>query len=60
MVSARILIVDDVLSSHILSEIQQVTDRIGIIHDGHLVAEHDTAGHPAQELEDYFLSRKPE
>lgn len=43
------------LSSHILSEIQQVTDRIGIIHNGRLVAEHDTAGHPAQELEDYFL-----
>ncbi|HBE06374.1 MAG TPA: ABC transporter ATP-binding protein [Firmicutes bacterium] len=43
------------LSSHILSEIQQVTDRIGIVHDGHLVAEHDTAGCPAQELEDYFL-----
>lgn len=43
------------LSSHILSEIQQVTDRIGIINNGHLVAEHDTASCPAQELEDYFL-----
>ena len=46
------------LSSHLLSEIQQVTDRIGVIADGRLVLEKDTEeirrNHP-DDIEDYLI-----
>ena len=46
------------LSSHLLSEVQQVTDRIGIIADGRLVLEEDTEeilrNHPC-DIEDYLI-----
>lgn len=46
------------LSSHFLSEIQQVTDRIGVIADGRLVLEEDTEtirrNHPG-DIEDYLI-----
>ena len=46
------------LSSHLLSEIQQVTDRIGVIADGRLVLEEDTEtirrNHPG-DIEDYLI-----
>ena len=47
------------LSSHLLSEVQQVTDRIGVIADGRLVLEEDTEeirrNHPC-DIEDYLIS----
>lgn len=46
------------LSSHLLSEMQQVTDRIGVIADGRLVLEKDTEeirrNHP-DDIEDYLI-----
>lgn len=46
------------LSSHLLSEMQQVTDRIGVIADGRLVLEEDTEtirrNHPG-DIEDYLI-----
>ena len=46
------------LSSHLLSEVQQVTDRIGVIANGRLVLEEDTEGirrnHP-DDMEDYLI-----
>ena len=46
------------LSSHLLSEVQQVTDRIGVIADGRLVLEEDTEeirrNHPC-DIEDYLI-----
>ena len=46
------------LSSHLLSEVQQVTDRIGVIADGRLVLEEDTEtirrNHPV-DIEDYLI-----
>ena len=46
------------LPSHLLSEVQQVTDRIGIIADGRLVLEEDTEeirrNHPC-DIEDYLI-----
>lgn len=46
------------LSSHLLSEVQQVTDRIGVIADGRLVLEEDTEeirrNHPG-DMEDYLI-----
>ena len=46
------------LSSHLLSEVQQVTDRIGVIADGRLVLEEDTEeirrNHPG-DIEDYLI-----
>ena len=46
------------LSSHLLSEVQQVTDRISVIADGRLVLEEDTEGirrnHPG-DMEDYLI-----
>ena len=46
------------LSSHLLSEVQQVTDRIGAIADGRLVLEEDTEEirrkHPC-DIEDYLI-----
>lgn len=47
------------MSSHILSEIQQVADRIGVIADGRIVLEEDAEiirrNHP-QDMEDYLLA----
>lgn len=47
------------LSSHLLSEVQQTTDRIGVIADGRLVLEEDTEtirrNHPC-DIEDYLIS----
>ena len=46
------------LSSHLLSEVQQVTDRIGVIADGGLVLEEDTEeicrNYPG-DMEDYLI-----
>ena len=46
------------LSSYLLSEVQQVTDRIGVIADGRLVLEEDTEeirrNHPC-DIEDYLI-----
>ena len=41
------------LSSHLLSEIQQVTDRIGVIADGRLVLEEDTRNNPQKSSRRY-------
>ena len=47
------------MSSHILSEIEQIADRVGVIVDGTIVREAEMAGlckqHPS-DLEDYFIS----
>lgn len=46
------------LSSHLLSEVQQVTDRIGVIANGRLALEEDTEeirrNHP-NDVEDYLI-----
>jgi ABC-type multidrug transport system ATPase subunit len=39
-----------VLSSHLLGEVQQICDRVGIIHAGRMVAEHDVSELSGQEL----------
>ena len=47
------------MSSHLLSEIEQIADRVGVIVDGTIVREAEMAGlckqHPS-DLEDYFIS----
>lgn len=47
------------MSSHLLSEIEQIADRVGVIVDGTIVREVEMAGlckqHPS-DLEDYFIS----
>ena len=47
------------MSSHLLSEIEQIADRVGVIVDGTIVGEAEMAGlckqHPS-DLEDYFIS----
>lgn len=51
------------LSSHILSEVQQLADRIGVIHEGRLVTEREVGAHKGTaesarlrtDLEDFFL-----
>lgn len=46
------------MSSHLLSEIEQIADRVGVIVDGTIVGEAEMAGlckqHPS-DLEDYFI-----
>ncbi len=43
-----------IVSSHILSEVQQMADTIGIIYGGHLA--HEDALRPGQDLEELFMS----
>ena len=47
------------MSSHLLSEIEQIADRVGVIVDGTIVREAEMAGlckqHPS-DLEDYLIS----
>jgi len=45
------------VSSHLLSEVEQVCNRVGILRDGRLVAEGEAGGliHPGESLEDCFL-----
>lgn len=47
------------MSSHLLSEIQQIADRVGVIADGRIVLEEEAEiirkNHP-QDMEDYLLA----